>query len=182
MSSSSRSSAVTAGANVAERKLVALKSLDTKSWPSSLRDLLDAVVDVARRLGHNVLGPEHLMVVGAENGVPAMARLVPSLAAFREALLDALYDARDLLRHLAPKGDEEEWFLTADLLGALDRLRKGDEAPRVLADVMQGPGPRIRRALSFARDAETEVQPPDTLTLEREAGGESEGATAGATA
>jgi len=167
---------------VAEKKLVALKSLDTKSWPASLRDLLDAVVDVARRLGHNVLGAEHLMVVGAENGVPAMARLVPSLAAFREALLDALYDARDTFRHLAPKGDEEEWFITPELLAALDRLRKGDEAPRVLADVMQGPGPRIRRALTFARNAETEVQPPDTLALEREAGSESEAATAPAAA
>ena len=82
------SSAATAGANVPDDSPIALSSLDTRSWPGSLREMLGAVLDVARRLGHNVLGPEHLMVVGAENGAPAMARLVPSLAAFREALLD----------------------------------------------------------------------------------------------
>src|SRR5262245_36932729 len=169
MSSSSRSSAVTAGANVAERKLVALKSVDTKTWPASLRDLLDAVVDVARRLGHNVLGVEHLLVVGAENGLPAMAHLVPSLAAFREALLDSLYDDRDAFRHLAPKGDEESWFLQPALVALLDRLRSGAEAPKVLSELMQGNDPRVKRALEFARGEASEVQPPDTLTLEREA-------------
>jgi ATP-dependent Clp protease ATP-binding subunit ClpC len=159
---------------VADKKLVALKTLDLKPWPASLRDLLDAVIDVARRLGHNVLGPEHLMVVGAENGVPAMARLVPSLAAFREALLDALYDDRDAFRHLAPKGDEEAWFIEPALMAMLERLRKGEEAPKVLADLMQGNEPRVKRAVTHARGADREVQPPDTLTLEAEAGDETE--------
>ncbi|HEX5010612.1 MAG TPA: ATP-dependent Clp protease ATP-binding subunit [Planctomycetota bacterium] len=166
---------------MAERKLVALKSLDTKAWPASLRDLLDAVVDVARRLGHNVLGPEHLMVVGAENGVPAMARLVPSLAAFREALLDSLYDDRDSFRHLAPKGDEEQLFVEPSLITVLERLKKGEEAPRVLSDLMQGNEPRVRRALTYARGADKEVQPPDTLTLDGE-GDDTEAGTATATA
>jgi hypothetical protein len=74
---------------VPERKS-SRQSLDTKVWPASLRDLLDAVVD--RAAPGTTCWPGALQVVGAENGVPAMARRA-RLAPPR-ALLDSLYDDR----------------------------------------------------------------------------------------
>ncbi len=147
---------------------VALARLDTKGWPASLREMLAAVLDVARRLGHNVLGPEHLMVVGAENGAPSMARLVPSLAAFREALLDLLHDEGDDFRRPGKPGEAEVIWLQPALAEVFERLRKGADAQPVLQEVMQGGSPRIQGALRAAQGADSELRPPDTLSLDAE--------------
>jgi ATP-dependent Clp protease ATP-binding subunit ClpC len=155
---------------VPDKPPVALKSLDTRAWPASLREMLAAVLDVARRLGHNVLGPEHLMVVGAENGAPSMARLVPSLAAFREALLDLLHDQGDDFRRPGKAGEPEAVWLQPALADVFDRLRKGADAQPVLHELMQGGSPRIQGALKLAQGAESELRPPDTLSLDAEEG------------
>ncbi len=153
---------------------VDLRRLDTKAWPASLREMLGAVLDVGRRLGHNVLGPEHLLVVGAENGVPSMARLVPSLAAFREALLDLLHDQSDDFRRPAARAEAEAVWLQPALAEIFERLRKGTDAQSLLHEVMQGGGPRIQGALRLAQGAESELRPPDTLSLDADGGDESE--------
>ena len=147
---------------------IPLRSLGLAGWPSDVRDLVDAVVDVARRLNQNVLAAEHLLVVGAENGLEEMARTVGSLAAFREALLDGLYDDREHFKRTGP-GAEKELFVTPGLKATLLRLKAGEDPPRVLAELMQGDEPRLRRALAYARDVEPDVVPPDTLALDAEA-------------
>jgi ATP-dependent Clp protease ATP-binding subunit ClpC len=152
----------------APRDLKSIKSLDQGAWKPEVRELLEVVVDVARRLNQNVVGVEHLMVVGAENGVESMARTVPNLAAFREALLDLLYDDRAAFRHLAPEGDEAEIFLLPSLVAVFERMHGGEPPPRVLEELMLGDEPRIRRALLEARGTEPEVVPPDTQTIERD--------------
>ncbi|HTE05402.1 MAG TPA: AAA family ATPase [Planctomycetota bacterium] len=148
--------------------LVALETLHAEAWPPPVRELLDAVVDVARRLSHNVVGLEHLLIVGAENGVESMAHVVPGLAAFREALLDALHDDRDSFRRRAPAGAEAQVFVRPALLALLQRVRAGEPATKLMAETMESDLPRIVRALSFARGTEPDVLPPDTIALEKE--------------
>jgi ATP-dependent Clp protease ATP-binding subunit ClpA len=148
--------------------LVPLETLHAEGWPTPVRELLDAVVDMARRLAHNVVGLEHLLVVGAENGVESMAHVVPSLAAFREALLDALHDDRSTFRRLKPAGAEAQVFLQPALLALLERVRSGESATKLMAEVMESSAPRIVRAVSFARGTEPDVLPPDTLALDKE--------------
>lgn len=131
----------------------------------AVRDLLESAEFVARRLNHNVIGCEHLMVVGAEQGLEEMARTVPSLSAFREALLDALFDDREQFRYESVADDEEIW-VKPDLAQVVKRLEEGEPIPGVLAEVMRGDIARIRRAVAYARDNEPEVLPPDTMTLE----------------
>jgi ATP-dependent Clp protease ATP-binding subunit ClpA len=152
----------------APRDLMPIKSLEQGEWKPELRELLEVVVDVARRLNQNVVSVEHLMVVGAENGVESMARAVPNLAAFREALLDLLYDDRAAFRHLAPAGDEAEIFLQPSLVAVFHRMHSGEPPPKVLEELMVSDEPRIRRALLEARGNEPEVVPPDTQTIERD--------------
>ncbi len=62
-----------------ERKAthVALESVDVQRWKPHVRDLLESVLDVARRLGHNLVDVEHFLVAGAELGVEEMAKAVP---------------------------------------------------------------------------------------------------------
>ncbi|MHC4845874.1 MAG: hypothetical protein ACYTCU_06905, partial [Planctomycetota bacterium] len=121
--------------------LVPLTTLSLDSWDESIRQLFDAVVDVAKRLHQNVVGVEHLLVVGAENGVEEMADVAPNLAAFREALLDALYAEREDFRRLSPEGAEQEVFLQPELLAAFERFRADESPPRVLEELMQGDAP-----------------------------------------
>ncbi len=150
-------------------KSIPLQELSTDGWPAPLRGLLEAIEDVARRLGHNVLVPEHLLIVGAENGVEEMARAAPNLAAFREALLDLLHDAREQLRRGRADGKRREVFVRQDLVAALRRIEAGENATELLVEFMRGDEPRIRRALGAARGSEPEIVPPGTLTLDREA-------------
>jgi ATP-dependent Clp protease ATP-binding subunit ClpA len=161
--------------------LVALQTLHAEGWPAPARELLDAVVDVARRLSHNVVGLEHLLVVGAENGAESMARVMPSLSAFREALLDALHHDRDSFRRLKPAGAESEVFLLPELLVVLERVRAGESALKVLGDIVESDAPRIARAVAFARGNEPDVLPPDTLALDRDHAGDPSVATGTAT-
>ena len=78
---------------------VAFEEVRSDGHAPEVRDLLESAEFVARRLNHSVVGCEHLMVVGAEQGLEEMARLVPSLSAFREALLDSLFDDREQFRY-----------------------------------------------------------------------------------
>ncbi len=130
-----------------------------------VRDLLEAVAFVARRLDHDVVGCEHALVVGAEQGLAEMARLVPSLPAFREALLDALFDDREQFRYQRDAGDERLW-VKPEFAKLVARLDEGEPIPRVLAEAMRADIPRIQAALAYARDNEPDVLPPDTMTLE----------------
>lgn len=136
--------------------------------------LLEDVIDVAQRLNHNVLAPEHLMVVAAENGVEEMARLMPGLSAFREALLDALYDDRDMLRYQPVENDERLW-MQPDLHKAMQQIQSGDSVPDVLVEVMLSELPRITRAVDYARGTEPDVLPPDTITLDQVMGNSESG-------
>ncbi|MFT7463042.1 MAG: ATP-dependent Clp protease ATP-binding subunit ClpA [Pseudohongiellaceae bacterium] len=131
-----------------------------------VRDLLEDVIDVAQRLNHNLLAPEHLMVVAAENGVEEMARLMPGLSAFREALLDALYDDRDMLRYQPAANDERLW-MQAGLHQALQQIQNGDSVPDVLVEVMLSELPRITQAVAYARGTGPDILPPDTITLDQ---------------
>ncbi len=144
---------------------VQLDTLLSDAHPDELRELLDAVTFVARRLNHNVITCEHAMVVGAEQGLELMARAVPSLPAFREALLDSLFDDRDQFRYEA-EADQEQMWVKPEMAQLLKRIEGGEAIPKVLAEVMRGDIPRIRRAVAYARDNEPEVLPPDTITLE----------------
>jgi ATP-dependent Clp protease ATP-binding subunit ClpC len=138
----------------------------TDETSAEIRELMAAVRDVARRLNHNVLALEHLLVVGAENGVEEMARTVPSLTAFREALLDSLFDDRDAFRY-QPKADDETLFFTASLAALVKRLGRGETTRDLLVETMLSEElPRIRKALDYARGNEPEVVPPDTITLD----------------
>jgi ATP-dependent Clp protease ATP-binding subunit ClpC len=148
--------------------LVPLSTLPLDSWDKNIRMLFDAVVDVARRLNQNVVAVEHLLVVGAENGVEEMADVAPNLAAFREALLDALYAEREDFRRLSPEGAEQEVFLQPDLLAAFDRFLADESPPLVLEELMRNSDPRIATAVGAALKEGPEVVPPDTLTLEGE--------------
>lgn len=142
-----------------------LAEFENRSLVDNVRELLDAVIDVARRLNHNVLAPEHLLVVGSENGVAEMSRKVPSLSAFREALLDSLFDDRDMFRY-EPEQDDERLFVKPELVTLLERIQAGEDAPAILAELMGGGGKRVKRALAYARDADPDVIPPDTMSIE----------------
>ncbi|GJM21883.1 MAG: hypothetical protein DHS20C15_17980 [Planctomycetota bacterium] len=145
---------------------VALPVYTERSLRPDVVELLDAVTDVARRLNHNVLGVEHLLVVGAENGVEDMARAVPSLTAFREALLDALFHDREEFRYEAESGDDLI-YLRSELAAVLDRIQAGEDAPDLLAELMLLDVKRVRAALTYARGTEPDVMPPDSLSLDR---------------
>jgi ATP-dependent Clp protease ATP-binding subunit ClpC len=149
-------------------ELVPLSTLPLDAWSEDIRLLLDAVVDMGKRMHQNVLGLEHLLVVGAENGVEEMADVAPNLAAFREALLDSLYADRETFRRVSPEGAEQETFLQPELLSAFDRMCADEPAPRVLEDLMREKSPRITSAVRSALEEGPEVVPPDTLTLEGE--------------
>lgn len=146
--------------------LVPLPVYAEQELPPDIVELLDAVADVARRLNHNVLSIEHLLVVGAENGVEDMALAVPSLSAFREALLDGLFADREAFRYEAEQ-DDEQLYLQADLGKVFDRLADGEDAPGLLAELMSSETPRIQAALAFARGTEPDVLPPDSVSLDR---------------
>ncbi len=163
-------------ADAAGTPLIEIAGLELDAWDEPVRDVVEAVLDVARRLDHNVIGLEHLMVVGAENGVGTMAQAAPSLAAFREALLDLLFDARETFRNDddddGEGDDEERLWLRPELLRTLERMQAGDEPRTVMLDVMLGhveDRPIIARALSYARGEEGEVSPPDTDVFDRTA-------------
>ena len=147
--------------------LLPLEAFRSRELPAELLELVEEVVGVGRRLNHNVLGPEHLMVVGAEHGVQEMARMVPSLSSFREALLDALYDDRDAFRYEPEGGDDDSVWLQHPLVAALERIAQGEEPQEVMTGMMLSEAPRIARAVAYARGNEPDVVPPDTLTLER---------------
>ena len=145
---------------------VPLKTLQDGGGPPELAEFVDEVLRVARRLDHNVLSLEHALVVGAERGLGDMARSVASLSAFREALLDALFDDRQQFRYEREAGDEAVWVKPA-LARLVRRLREGANLEDLLADGMQDDEARIRKAVAFARGSEPEVLPPDTITLEQ---------------
>jgi ATP-dependent Clp protease ATP-binding subunit ClpC len=147
---------------------VPFDSLGADGWSPELRELLDAVADVAGRLDHDVLGLEHLLVVGAENGTETMALQVASLAAFREALLDLLYDDREQFRRGDPDASPDERWVQPALVEAFRRMREGEAPTAVIAALMLDESPRIRSALSAARGSDPEIVPPDTQMLERE--------------
>jgi ATP-dependent Clp protease ATP-binding subunit ClpC len=153
--------------------VVTYESLGADSWSPELRELLEAVADVAGRLDHDVLAPEHLLVVGAENGTEAMARQVASLSAFREALLDLLYDDREQFRRRDDDAAPEERWVQPALVEAFRRMREGEAPPAVLAGLMLDENTRIRGALTAGRGTDPEIVPPDTQTLERELAGAS---------
>ena len=148
---------------------VALETLRA-SLGEPARRLLEAAADVGRRLDHDRLGVEHLLVAGAEGGDPAMARVAGSLAAFREALLDLLYSDRASFKQRGGRGGPRGRGLLVQrpLAAALERLDGGQAQGAVLAGLMASRSPRVARALSVARRAGPEVVPPDTQTLERE--------------
>ena len=100
-----------------------------------------------------------------------MARSVPSLSAFREALLDSLFDDRDEFRY-EHDADEEQMWVKPAMARMVERLEEGEPIPRVLADLMLGDVPRIQRAVAYARDNDPEVLSPDTVTLSRSTVGE----------
>jgi len=97
-----------------------------------------------------------------------MAQAVPSLAAFREALLDALAEDKDAFRVNGAKVPEDAMFLQPALLVALEKLGKGGDSQKLLADLMESDTPRISKALAFARGVDPEVVSPDTVTLDSE--------------
>ncbi|MGQ0552328.1 MAG: AAA family ATPase [Planctomycetota bacterium] len=146
---------------------VALESVDVQRWKPHVRDLLESVLDVTRRLGHNLVDVEHFLVAGAELGVEEMAKAVPNLAAFREALLDVLYEDRESFRHRSAASDADKIFAQPRLLAIFERIAGGEPAPQLLAETMLGPLPRIRKAVATAKAMSPEVVPPDTLTLDR---------------
>ncbi|MHC5210973.1 MAG: AAA family ATPase [Planctomycetota bacterium] len=148
--------------------VVTYESLGADAWSPELRELLEAVADVASRLDHDVLSPEHLLVVGAENGTEAMARQVANLSAFREALLDLLYDDREQFRRSDPDAGPDERWVRPALVDAFRRMREGESPPDVLAALMLGESPRIQGALQAGRGTDPEIVPPDTQMLERE--------------
>jgi ATP-dependent Clp protease ATP-binding subunit ClpA len=142
-----------------------LEEIRSDRHAPEVRELLESAEFVARRLNHNVIGCEHVMVVGAEQGLEEMARTVPSLSAFREALLDGLFDDREQFRYERDADDEQMW-VKPELVQLVKRLEEGEPFERVLAEVMRGDIARIRRSVEYARDNEPEVLPPDTMTLE----------------
>ena len=91
--------------------VVTYESLGADAWSPELRELLEAVADVASRLDHDVLSPEHLLVVGAENGTEAMARQVA--ATDRGHLLDG---------NAAPQPERRDSFLWSELGCFQERL------------------------------------------------------------
>jgi ATP-dependent Clp protease ATP-binding subunit ClpA len=91
---------------------------------------------------------------------------VPGLSAFREALLDALYDDRDMLRYQPQEDDERLWMQPA-LIETLKQIQNGGSIPDALVEVMLSELPRITRAVAYARGTEPDVLPPDTITLDQ---------------
>lgn len=150
--------------------LISVKEAGLDRPDKQIRGLWDAIRDAARRLDHDILDLEHLMVVGAENGIKAMAQAVPSLASFREALLDLLFDHREDYRQ---GGEHDEVLLHPDLVAALETLQKAEDPGEVMADIMQEgkdlgwKRPIIEQALAYARGQSQEVRPADTVVLEK---------------
>jgi len=134
------------------------------------RRLLEAAADVARRLGHDRLAVEHLLVAGAEDGDPAIARVAGHLAAFREALLDLLYSDRARFKQRGgARGERGRGVLVQrPLVVALERIDRGEGEGAVLEGLLRARSPRVGKALALAKRAGAEVVPPDTQTLERE--------------
>jgi len=133
--------------------------------PAALREFVDDVVRVARRLDHDVLACEHALVVGAEQGLEPLARSLPSLSAFREALLDALFDARAQFRHEGDAGEERFWVVP-ELVRLFQRERKGEALGELLRESLSSPSPLIRAAVAYARGTEPDMLPPDTAAME----------------
>ncbi len=146
--------------------LIALEDVDPAAHPPEVQEVIDAVQALAQRLDQNVCDVEHLMVVGAENGIATMGRVVPSLGGFRELLLDAMYDDRDHFRHM----DDKVWFSVA-LVDVLGRLRDGEDPEIVMLDVMLSDNERIHRAVQKSQKDEPEIVLPDTLVLDQSSGG-----------
>jgi ATP-dependent Clp protease ATP-binding subunit ClpC len=140
--------------------------LKADQQPPEVSDLLESAQSVARRLDHNVIGCEHLMVVGAEQGVEEMSQAVPSLSAFREALLDSLFDDREQFRYERDADSDEQMWAKPELVQIVQRLQAGEPVRKLLAEIMRGEIRRIQQAVAYARDNEPEVLPPDTMTLE----------------
>lgn len=141
--------------------LIGYEDVDPAAYPDEVRDVIEAVRDVAQRLDQNVCDVEHLMVVGAENGIATMGRLVPSLGGFRELLLDRLFEDREHFRR-----SEDGLFFTAALVEVLGRLRDGEDPEVVMLDVMLGDHERVHDAVQRCQADEPEVVLPDTLIVE----------------
>jgi hypothetical protein len=111
------------------------------------RRLLEAAADVARRLGHDRLAVEHLLVAGAEDGDPAIARVAGHLAAFREALLDLLYSdrARFKQRGGARGGARTRRARAAPARRGARALDRGEGRARVLEGLLRARSPRVGR-------------------------------------
>jgi len=150
---------------MAEDDAVPLDALDTGRWKEPARRLLESVVDVGRRLDHDVLGLEHLLVAAAEGGDPALSGLTGNPAALREALLDLLHQDRARFRR---RGSARAVVVQPPLAALLGRLGAGEALGPLLSSLLRAAPPRIARALALARKAAPEVVPPDTQTLERE--------------
>jgi ATP-dependent Clp protease ATP-binding subunit ClpA len=146
--------------------IVPLATFMEASHGQEVVQLVELISDVALRLDHHILAVEHLMVVGAENGVEEMARHVPGLSAFREALLDSLFDDREQFQYGAAEG-EEQMQISTSLANLLGRIDGGETCQDLMVEVMLGDSPRIARAVNYSRGREPDVIPPDTMTLER---------------
>ena len=142
-----------------------------------VKQLIEEVSDVALRLDHDILSFEHLMVVGAEVGVAEMALHVPGLSAFREALLDGLFDDRERFQYSPGKEQDERLYVTAGLAKLLERIDRGERCQDLMVEVMLGSSPRIARAVAYSRGREPDVIPPDTMTLEGVFGASDAGAS-----
>src|SRR5688572_5000445 len=108
---------------MAEDEAVPLDALETAGWKEPARWLLESVVDVGRRLDHDVLGLEHLLVAAAEAGDPALSGLTGNPAALREALLDLLH--QDRARFRRRKGAKAV-VVQPELAALLGRLGAGE--------------------------------------------------------
>jgi len=145
---------------------IPFEKVQTSTVPPDVRAFFDEVKGVALRLNHNVISFEHALVVGAEEGEELMARNVPSLSAFREALLDALFEDRNEFRY-EPDAGTEEMFVRPDVARSVQQLSQGKPRGELLAEIMLSDSPRIRKAIAFSRGNEPEIVPPDTITLDR---------------
>ena len=146
--------------------IVTLTTFTGRGRSDEVQQLVELIKDVALRLGHDILALEHLMVVGSEAGVEEMARHVPGLSAFREALLDSLFDDREQFQYAGKEGEEGPHITTA-LANVLERIDGGERCQDLMVEVMLGESPRIARAVEYSRGREPDVIPPDTMTLER---------------